>query len=102
MKQTVAFVKKRHAMSADDYETWTESEASNTLNTFDGCGDARATTLIIYETDNGHLDNRHGGGKSQCVILNDLSPTLTCTHYGEPAVAYAQNNPQRREGSDGN
>ena len=29
-----------------------------------------------------------GGGKSSCVIDVDRSPTLTCTHYGEPAVAY--------------
>lgn len=29
-----------------------------------------------------------GGGKSSCVILKDISPTLACTHYGEPAVAY--------------
>lgn len=28
------------------------------------------------------------GGKSQCIILKDMSPTLTCTHYGEPAVCY--------------
>lgn len=29
-----------------------------------------------------------GGGKSSCVILDNKSPTLTCTHYGEPAVVY--------------
>lgn len=29
-----------------------------------------------------------GGGKSSCVILENLSPTLTCTHYGEPVVCY--------------
>ena len=31
-----------------------------------------------------------GGGKSACVILEDISPTLTCTHYGEPVVAYEE------------
>ena len=51
------FVKKRHAMSADDYETWEESEVSNTLNTFDGGGATRATTLIVYETDNRDMDD---------------------------------------------
>ena len=30
-----------------------------------------------------------GGGKSGANFHNDLSPTLTCTHGGEPAVAYA-------------
>lgn len=29
-----------------------------------------------------------GGGKSQCVILNQQSPTLACTHFGAPAVCY--------------
>ncbi len=27
-----------------------------------------------------------GGGKSSCNVTTDLSPTLTCTHGGEPAV----------------
>lgn len=29
-----------------------------------------------------------GGGKSACDILEDKSPTLRTTHYGEPAVVY--------------
>lgn len=29
-----------------------------------------------------------GGGKSSVCTYEDKSPTLTCTHYGEPAVAY--------------
>ena len=29
-----------------------------------------------------------GGGKSSCCIYEDVSPTLTCTHYGEPVIAY--------------
>ena len=29
-----------------------------------------------------------GGGKSSANFYNELSPTLTCTHGGEPAVAY--------------
>lgn len=33
-----------------------------------------------------------GGGKSSCVITENLSPTLACTHYGEPAVVYQRNN----------
>lgn len=27
-----------------------------------------------------------GGGKSSCNVTEDLSPTLTCTHGGEPAI----------------
>lgn len=30
-----------------------------------------------------------GGGKSSCMIHDNQSPTLTCTHYGAPAVGYA-------------
>ena len=33
-----------------------------------------------------------GGGKSSCVVLDNKSPTLTCTHYGEPAVMYQREN----------
>ena len=29
-----------------------------------------------------------GGGKSACNVAENLSPTLTCTHGGEPCVAY--------------
>lgn len=29
-----------------------------------------------------------GGGKSACNVAGNLSPTLTCTHGGEPCVAY--------------
>lgn len=32
-----------------------------------------------------------GGGKSVCVSHEEVSPTLTCTHYGAPAVAYLVN-----------
>ena len=38
-----------------------------------------------------------GGGKSACVIHENLSPTLTCTHYGEPAVAYLANGKQNEQ-----
>ena len=38
--------KTRRAKSKDDFETWTESEIANTLNTFDG-GDTRATTVVV-------------------------------------------------------
>ena len=38
-----------------------------------------------------------GGGKSSCVILENVSPTLTCTHYGEPVVCYERNEDTDRE-----
>ena len=36
---------------------------------------------VVYAVD-------QGGGKSGANVLEDMSPTLTCTHGGEPAVAY--------------
>ena len=47
----LCFTKSRRAQSKEDYETWIESDASNTINTFD-MGDVRATTLVVHETDN--------------------------------------------------
>ena len=41
------FTKSRRAQNVDDYETWVESDVTNTLNTFD-LGDIRTTTLIIF------------------------------------------------------
>lgn len=47
----LCFTKSKRAQSKDDYETWIESNASNTINTFD-MGDVRQTTLVVHETDN--------------------------------------------------
>ena len=47
----LCFTKSRRAQSKDDYETWIESDASNTINTFD-MGDVRSTTLVIHERTN--------------------------------------------------
>lgn len=49
--RTHTYRKSRRAKSSSDYETWIESDVSNTINLFDG-GDTRATTLIVHETDN--------------------------------------------------
>jgi DNA (cytosine-5)-methyltransferase 1 len=39
---------------------------------------------VVYSVD-------QGGGKSSCNISEEQSPTLTCTHGGEPAVCYERN-----------
>lgn len=31
-----------------------------------------------------------GGGKTQCGIYEDMAPTLSCTHAGEPVVCYQE------------
>lgn len=42
------------------------------------------TPCIMYEQRTIAIDQ--GGGKSQCGITTELSPTLTCTHGGEPVI----------------
>lgn len=44
----VMFSKVRRAQSKDDYETWKQSEVTNTLNTFDN-GDVRATDIVCCD-----------------------------------------------------
>ena len=41
---------------------------------------------LVYAVD-------EGGGKSQCAIHENVSPTLATTHHGEPAVCYESNRP---------
>lgn len=48
------------------------SDKSYTLNTTEVHG-------VVYAVD-------QGGGKSQANVTENLSPTLTCTHGGEPAI----------------
>ena len=43
------------------------------------------TNGILYCVD-------QGGGKSACNVTEDKTPTLTCTHGGEPVVAYSVEN----------
>jgi DNA (cytosine-5)-methyltransferase 1 len=38
-------------------------------------------SVVVYAVD-------QGGGKSQANVTEGIAPTLTCTHGGEPAVAY--------------
>lgn len=42
------------------------------------------TPCIMYGQRTIAIDQ--GGGKSQCGITTELSPTLTCTHGGEPVI----------------
>lgn len=42
------------------------------------------TPCIMYEQRTIAIDQ--GGGKSQCGITTELSPTLTCMHGGEPVI----------------
>ena len=46
----LTYRKVRRAQNEADYETWEQSDVSNTINLFDG-GNARATTLVVDERD---------------------------------------------------
>ena len=111
------FCKSRRAKNPEDYTTWKDGKVANTLNTFDQ-GEVRTNELIVETvalegngqrpshfgdgysvTDKSYTLNtteKHGvvyavdqgGGKSQANVSEETSPTLTCTHGGEPAVAY--------------
>ena len=59
-----------------------------------GNGDGKTVCIITGDHCNRVTDYTpviaidQGGGKSQANVQEDLSPTLTCTHGGEPAVCY--------------
>ena len=108
------FCKSTRARSADDATTWKHATVANTLNTFDQ-GEARANEIIVMATQQGGAEITEnlcptitaaagmsgnnqpvacyavdqGGGKSACNVTEERAPTLTCTHGGEPAVAYS-------------
>ena len=44
---------------------------------------AKGASAVCYSVD-------QGGGKSACNVTEGQSPTLTCTHVGEPVVCYEQ------------
>lgn len=46
----IVFAKSRRAKAKNDYETWLQSEVSNTLNAFD-VGDIRTTTIVLENED---------------------------------------------------
>ncbi len=61
-----------------------ESDTMYTLNCTENHG-------IAYKNEVHCIDQ--GGGKSSCCFYENQSPTLTCTHGGEPAVSYGIGRP---------
>ena len=59
----IAFRKSRRAQDKEDYETWVESDTANTINTFDGGGETRATTIVVNENSNGEEIRRIPRGR---------------------------------------
>jgi ribonuclease BN (tRNA processing enzyme) len=76
------FTKSRRAQSVDDYETWVESEFTNTLKTFD-LGDIRTTTLIIF------YGNRVADIRIQGDVINTLQARMGTGGNNMPILAYA-------------
>jgi DNA (cytosine-5)-methyltransferase 1 len=74
------FTKSRRAQSVDDYETWVESEFTNTLNTFD-LGDIRTTTLIIF------YGNRVADIRIQGDVINTLQARMGTGGNNMPLLA---------------
>jgi DNA (cytosine-5)-methyltransferase 1 len=64
----------------DGYNASLTGGSSSTLGV--NCGFTTGRNgVIVYSVD-------QGGGKSACNVTEGQSPTLTCTHGGEPAVVY--------------
>jgi site-specific DNA-cytosine methylase len=76
------FTKSRRAQNVDDYETWVESEVTNTLNTFD-LGDIRTTTLIIF------YGNRVADIHIQGDVINTLQARMGTGGNNMPILAYS-------------
>ena len=76
------FTKSRRAQSVDDYETWVESEVTNTLNTF-YLGDIRTTTLIIF------YGNRVADIRIQGDVINTLQARMGTGGNNMPILAYS-------------
>jgi len=76
------FTKSRRAQNVDDYETWVESDVTNTLNTFD-LGDIRTTTLIIF------YGNRVADIRIQGDVINTLQARMGTGGNNMPILAYS-------------
>ena len=114
------YSKSKRAQTANDNETWVESETANTLNAFD-VGDVRTTECVValdrasfnqgknasydFEVSDKGVNSPlvakgpsavcysvdQGGGKSGVDVREGKAPTLTTTHDGAPAVCYSTN-----------
>lgn len=67
--------KKGLPQNAQQGQGWEQTETNDTLNAFDN-GECRTPTVVVDM----------GGGKSQCGVTENVTPTLATTHGGEPVV----------------
>jgi DNA (cytosine-5)-methyltransferase 1 len=71
----VCYRKKGHPQNAEQGQGWEKTEINDILNIFDN-SEGRTPTVVVDM----------GGGKSQCGVTEDVTPTLATTHGGEPVV----------------
>lgn len=75
-------------------------EKSPCLSTGGGrCGQGLPAVMIEQEADT-VLCIDQGGGKSGCIVSKEVSPTLTCTHGGAPAVLCTSESEETQETDD--
>ena len=81
--------KASHSMMSDNpHSGFYEAETSRTLDRSGGDPTCNQGGLCICEP---VVCVNQGGGKSNCTVDEQVAPTLSCTHGGAPAVAFAQN-----------
>lgn len=78
-----------NAMKSDNPKSGIyEAKTSRTLDLNGGNPACNQGGMIVLEG-NGQRPSHQGDGKSQVNINEDMSPTLTATHDGAPAICYA-------------
>ena len=75
-------------MEAYQHHGYRESDVCGTLTSGQNGGIRGDTPLVVKSPGAVCYSVDQGGGKSACNVMEGQSPTLTCTHGGEPAVCY--------------
>jgi DNA (cytosine-5)-methyltransferase 1 len=87
--------KNSNSMKSDNPNSgFYEAETSRTLDANGGNPTCNQGGMAVVCVD-------QGGGKSSCNVTEELSPTLTCTHGGEPVVALEGNGTRPSHKGDG-
>lgn len=80
--------------SANPYSGFYEADTTRTIDSSGGNPSCNQGGMAVVCVD-------QGGGKSSCNVTEELSPTLTCTHGGEPVVAIEWNGTRPSHNGDG-
>lgn len=80
--------------SATPYSGFYEADTTRTIDSSGGNPSCNQGGMAVVCVD-------QGGGKSSCNVTEELSPTLTCTHGGEPVVAIEGNGTRPSHNGDG-